>query len=368
MDKNYFFESNVTITATSEDANFPASNLTVHGRSYVYRSKGAFIIDTTNNKINFKKVSGGVELTATIASGTSTSPGALATAIKTALEAADGVNTYTVTYSATTGLWTILSSGAFLSILFSTGTNASTSCRTVIGFGSLDYTGAVTYTGPTRAIHTEENIVIDLQTTDPVDSFALFFNPMTGSKYSSSAALRLQANATNVWTAPSVDQALTYDDDYGVFTHFFASAQSYRYWRLNIKDAANSKLYIEVPKLVLSSATQLTQMPEVGYEDGWDDQSKLEENNYGHLVGDIYPVRRLLKFSYVGLPEADQKTLMKIFKKVGAATPIALAADPTAVMFDKDKLVLYGRIRGGSKDRQRFTTFFDRDFSVLEAM
>lgn len=69
-----------------------------------------------------------------------------------ALEAADTVNTYTVTADRTvsSGLQnrvTITTSGTYLSLLFGTGPRAASTVAPLIGFTSADHTGATTYTG-----------------------------------------------------------------------------------------------------------------------------------------------------------------------------------------------------------------------------
>jgi hypothetical protein len=133
LDYNYAFQSNVAITASSSNTEFPVSNIQSTIRSKIWRSAGNFVIDTTNNKIDFKNTGGGSVITATVTPGTYT-PATLPTAIQAALAAVDGANTYTVSYGATTGFWTIATSGAFLSLLWASGTSAAASLGPSIGF------------------------------------------------------------------------------------------------------------------------------------------------------------------------------------------------------------------------------------------
>jgi len=202
--------SETDITASSTDASFPLSNLKKEQRSAVWRTTGNYVITSSNNKLNFKESGGGPELTATLTAATYTAA-TLATEIKTQMEAVNGADTITVSRSAATGKWTIATSGAFLSILFSTGTDAATSCRDVIGFGTNDYTGATTYTGPTVSLHTEEWVRFDFQTPTDVDSCVLVFDKLEGSKLSTSAVVKVQGNATDTWASPSVNVTLTFD-------------------------------------------------------------------------------------------------------------------------------------------------------------
>lgn len=89
------------------------------------------VVDSTNNKLNFTDDDGTV--TATIASGTYKTPQELATAVTTAMNAANGAQTATCTYSTVTGKFHILSTGTVLTLLWKTGANGSDNTDTHIG-------------------------------------------------------------------------------------------------------------------------------------------------------------------------------------------------------------------------------------------
>jgi len=113
----------------------------------------SFVIQTgVNDKINFKE-SGGSQLTGTIAAGTyimgttSATASTLCKAVKTAMDGAAGaIHTYTVTYSYTTKKVTIAASTGTVQILWSTGTNAATSARTILGFTAADTSDSASVT------------------------------------------------------------------------------------------------------------------------------------------------------------------------------------------------------------------------------
>lgn len=74
-------------------------------------------------------------------------PYELATALQDAMNALGSSNTFTVTYSSTTGKFTIASNGTTLSLLWNTGTNTANTIGDKIGFSvAADDTGALTYT------------------------------------------------------------------------------------------------------------------------------------------------------------------------------------------------------------------------------
>jgi hypothetical protein len=369
LDDNWFFNSSAEITASSSDTNFPVSNLARFFRSQVWRSNatGNFVIDSTNNKLNFKESGGGSELTATLTSGTYTST-TLAAEIKARMEDA-GAETYTVSQSAITGTWTIATGGVYLALLRSSGTDTASSVWGVIGFGTLaDSTGSLTYTGANIALHTEEWVVIDLQTTEEIDSFAMVFNPIAseGIKFSDDAVIKLQANASDSWASPAVDVTLSTDPNYDVITYFFTSDQSYRYWRIKIVDPKNAYLYVEIGKLLLAKATQLTQMPEFGFKFKVNDQSKISKTPYGHRYADIYPSLRQLQFDYKAMVLADLETLYQIYARVGNMVPMGFALDPTETLFDKDQFFIYGYLNNEFSSGQAFYSYFDSAIQIEE--
>lgn len=95
-----------------------------------------------NNKLNFSE--GGPELTSTIPLGVY-SPTELAVEISTQLTA-DGGQAYAVVFNRSDRSFTISAPGTF-ELLVSTGTQASVSVYSQIGFTGADRTGADTYTG-----------------------------------------------------------------------------------------------------------------------------------------------------------------------------------------------------------------------------
>lgn len=114
-----------------------------------------FEINNTNQNLPFKASSGGAALNAVIPASFYTLA-TLATAIAAALNATDTANVYTVTVDRTAGSnlqnrITIATNGAFLSLLFSTGTLAASSIRDVINFGHSDLTGSTSYQNSTTS-------------------------------------------------------------------------------------------------------------------------------------------------------------------------------------------------------------------------
>lgn len=125
-------------------AGFAEATFNYSGTKYYFNP---IRILSSNKYIDFKEGAGGAELTATLTTGFYR-PEELATEIKTKMEAV-GAETYTVTWSAITGKYTIASAGSYLSILWNSGTNTANSAKTTLGFANTDSTSALTYTSGT---------------------------------------------------------------------------------------------------------------------------------------------------------------------------------------------------------------------------
>jgi hypothetical protein len=364
---NYAFDSTVSITATSSDVSFPVSNLSSKFRSRAWRSSGYFKITDSNKYIDFAEAIAGPELTATITEGEYTAT-TLAAAIKSALEA-PGANTYTVTYDDADGYWTIASSGSDLELRGDTGTNSANTALGVIGFDtSTDYTGAATYEGAYAALHTEEAILFDLKTAEPIDSFALVFDPRIGCNLSGEAVVTLQASATNAWDTPGVSQVLTFNEEIEVYQHFFSAPQEYRYWRVKIVDPRNPDLYVSLHAVVLGYGLVLDHGAEAGFSIGFVDQSKTQENDYGYRFSDTYPPIKNIAFDLAFMPQADLENLSDAFERVGNVVPVYCSLDALDELLDPVRFSVYGYIKGDLKAKSRFMDNFDIPLVIEEAV
>lgn len=108
-------------------------------------------ITALNRSLDFKAVSGGPVLLATLDLGFY-SLSSLLLEIKRAMETVDLVNKYTVTASRTVngGLEnrvTIATNGSYLDLLFATGPRVISSVAPLIGFAATDRTGSLSYIG-----------------------------------------------------------------------------------------------------------------------------------------------------------------------------------------------------------------------------
>lgn len=364
IDFNYVFQSNVTLAPSSEDVDFPASNLRNFLRSKVWRTTGTYVIVAgANDKLNFEDVAA-TELTATLTAGTFTAT-TLAAEIKTQMEAV-GVNTYTITFGSD-GRWTIATSGGFLTLLWA-GTDAATSVGPSIGWvsGSLDDTGSTSYQSPSIAIHTSEFIDIDLNTSEEIDSFGMFWDPNLGSTFSTEATFQLQASATPVFTSPPVDVTLSFNDDLESITHYFTSDQEFRFWRVTFTDPRNTNLKLEIPKIFLGRKIQISKAPQRALAFSHRDLTSLDEGLFGHEYADEFPIKRSLDFNLIHLTNDESELMWNSYLRNGVTTPIVISIDSTEKVFNKDRFTMYGRYQSQIRSTSVVRDLMNWPLSIVE--
>lgn len=361
---NLCTENATSISASSSDPSFPSSNLSNVLRSKRWRSYGTFIIDSSNNKINFKESGGGSELTATITTG-SYSISALKTEIKSKMESV-GSSLYTINYSSSSGIWSISTNGLYFSLLNNSGTNQSTSIfKNSLGFPNLDKTGSTSYDGSLIAIHTKESVVFDFKTTQDINSVVILWPKEDGIKLSSNAIIKIEANATNIWTSPAVSQTLTINNDYLVASHFFSSTQNYRYWRVTFEDPQNPFLYVEMGMVWIGENVSFNE-PENGFTYSLKDLSDVSKTDFGHEYVDIYPQQAFLEFGYKFLSYDLSKILENAFRINGIRKPVLIVFDESGTIFNKDHFLIYGKFNSAFSLEQSFYNLFNGSIKITE--
>jgi hypothetical protein len=100
----------------------------------------------------------------------------------------------------------------------------------------------------TNATTTAE-IVYSMTSAITVNAIAIANHNIT----SSATAIKIQGNASDVWTSPSFSQDITWDSD--IMTATFTD-QSYQYWRLQIIDATNPDSYLEMGRVWIGESFQ----------------------------------------------------------------------------------------------------------------
>lgn len=129
------------LSISAEAGQFINASYSLEGVEYYFNP---ITISSANEDIDFNE--GGSSLAAVVPSGTYKDPHELAAAIETAMDAVATAD-ITVTYSDSTGKYTIASDGVTFELEWNTGASTGTSIGTTLGFAvAADDTGATSYT------------------------------------------------------------------------------------------------------------------------------------------------------------------------------------------------------------------------------
>jgi hypothetical protein len=191
-----------------------------------------------------------------------------------------------------------------------------------------------------------ENVVFDMITTEEIDSVVILWPKEDGIRLSDTAVVKIQANATDSWGSPAVDQTLTIDNTYMVASHYFSTDQSYRYWRVVIEDVGNPYGYVELGMVWLGKSLSI-QNAQNGFKFVLEDGSKSSSNDFGHVYVDEYPTLAGLSLSYKFMDYDEVQILENAFRENGKRNPVIIALDPDDDVFSKDHFMIYGLMQKG---------------------
>jgi len=76
---------------------------------------------------------------------------------------------------------------------------------------------------------------------------------LVGHNLTAAATIKIQANATDVWTSPSIDQVVTYHA--ANLVYLWTTDQPYRFWRVTLADPGNPNGYVEAGRIFLGQTT-----------------------------------------------------------------------------------------------------------------
>lgn len=209
-------------------------------------------------------------------------------------------------------------------------------------------------------------VVFDLITTEEIDSLVLLWPKEDGIRLSETATIKVQANATNEWTSPAVDQVVTISNDYVLGSHFFSSNQSYRYWRVLITDSGNPYEFIELGLVWLGKSLEV-ENAQNGFNFQLVDRSKIALTEFGHSYVDEYPIMAKIDFNYKNMDYGSVQILENAFRQNGTRDPVMVVLDADEDVFNKDHFIVYGKMSNGFEMQHvRYNIFDTSSISVLE--
>jgi len=345
MSSSQFLSSNyadaslvASVVASSEAAGFPKENVIGSTRrTKVWRSAGYFLITEGENTITFEETNG-VPLIATIPAGGYDSFNDLASAIKTALDAAGG-SVYTVTQDTGTLKFLIESDLAGGDGIFSILWTSSTDMAAILGYNSTaDDTGDDAYLADSLKISTGEYFEFDFGMGLNPDAIVVSWRQDELNGINETSTIRVLGNPTNNFVTSQYDQSAS-KTDYGFVIKKDSldaegiADQAYRFWRIIFDDTDNANGFIEIGSIFIGDwigfRRGCVQFP---LNSSWDEETIKTTTDGGQVFFNQKYTTRRFSCEFFALTMAEKEAFDAFYYEVRTGKPFYFLIDPNQVV------------------------------------
>lgn len=160
-----------------------------------------------------------------------------------------------------------------------------------------------------------QDIVMDLGSTSLNVNYCLIVDH----NFTSGATIKIQANTSNSWTTPPVDQTLTYNS--GTIIYNFTATQTYRYWRLYVNDSSNPDTYLQISKVWLGDYLQLPYMSK-SQKIPTASTSTSQESISGQSYGDKKLIYNYGTITFPFVTDTEKTQIDAVFEIVDKTDPL----------------------------------------------
>ena len=152
------------------------------------------------------------------------------------------------------------------------------------------------------------------------------FAAIAGHNISAGATtIKIQGNATDVWTSPTVNESFTHST--GLMWKAFSS-QALRYWRYLIEDASNPDGVIKIGRLGLGVYFDLTNWAQADFEPRPIDTSTLDRSVTGQIYGDERIIYNEYDYFFPYLDNSEKGNMLTMWETNKKVKPIILIPNP----------------------------------------
>jgi len=148
------------------------------------------------------------------------------------------------------------------------------------------------------ALEAPNTITVDLGSAQEIKALVIYDHNLT-----SAATITIMGNDADAWGAPAFSEAVTWVDD--KILHYLSTAQTYRYWQIQITDAANTDFYIEIGEIYLGGYLELTRNMALGADTPISYIMDEEVTPYGVKRRRFYNLQEQFNISVPYLTSAD---------------------------------------------------------------
>jgi len=168
---------------------------------------------------------------------------------------------------------------------------------------------------------TSENLVIDAGAGNTIeaDTFTI-----SGHNLTSAATLKIQANDTDVWTSPNLDQSITWLE--GNIITFFTTTDE-RYWRFTMVDATNPDGVLDIGRLMLGEYLTITKGASKRLKETISDTTKGYISGSGQYYASQGYRYRTYDLNFPYWTEAMRQSIITMLDSVQNLYPVMLVID-----------------------------------------
>jgi hypothetical protein len=209
---------------------------------------------------------------------------------------------------------------------------------------------------------------VDLGSAQAINLVALLFTNLTAAATWQVRGATSQANLT---AAPGYNsgaisfRAETASAETRLHGYLFLStAQNYRYWRVDLTDAANPATFVNAGRLVISSAWQSSRFQRKGEAITVTDTSKITRMTGGQAIPTPYPVLMGRDFTIPYLTEDEMYAqVYELARLRGTSKEALVIMDPAATTHQQKKMI-YGLFASGVQISRPELKLFEQRFVV----
>jgi len=136
--------------------------------------------------------------------------------------------------------------------------------------------------------------------------------------FEAGATVKLQGNATDIWTSPSVDETLTISDV--IYKNF--TGGSYKYWRIYMDHSASSDGYFQIGKVFLGVPYQIVD-PDAGIDTPIIGQPRYSKSIGGQIFGQSTTFLQTFSLNLTSITQAEKDNYDTFITTVNLNNPFA---------------------------------------------
>lgn len=234
--------------------------------------------------------------------------------------------------------------------------SSTTGIRILVKIASAEVVSKVLYLDDIK-LYLEPRIFLDVGSGNTINPTSV---AILNHNLSSGVNLRLQGNATDDWSSPTVDQSITWNS--GNIIQFI-TASALRYWSILFDDYDNTDGYVECGRIFLGGYSEISGNCQYKLPREFFTNSKVKQNPSGQLFGKKETQLTGYKMNFARWSETDLGKIETFWQDVDITKPFILVIKNSLISTFPS---LYCRLTESPKANYVFDDFWSGALSVRE--